>query len=314
MLTYDAEFQATDPTTEVCAKDVNNPAGESTVGVDRLDNSESSCLFEFVTAERSNTQFVTTMYHSISGMKHRMLLLLFVFPLGGLSWAEPRSSATDQDIKLWSVRWFTGAKMKPSAPITLKNAKLHLLSLPEKQLAAQLKAIQRSTQVSIEYSAVSFVLAYLGEDTVLNTRRMLAYVNNGPEALEFRRNRDMQHPIYSWVGDDPIYGLWSSTPFLYGHRRKLDVMYEILRVQSDGEGGYFTADMNRILLFSYPHDYLAVVKAHHMGTFCGEQLAMECGWELRRRVRRVLSESSNGESNATISQLRRSFEENLVGS
>jgi hypothetical protein len=249
---------------------------------------------------------------------NRITFTIALLAVAACSFGKGAATPSDRQLKLWAVRWFTGSygSAVHGAPLTATEAKRRLLALPSKTLIRRFEAIQGSRMVEIEDTAVAFMLAYLGDHTVLNTRRMLASVDHGKQADAFQKNYLQSSPekfVYPWVGDDSIYGLWSSTPYLYEHRRSPEVLYEILRVEGDGEGGYFTGDMCRLLFLSYPLDFLAVVKKHGLEKLVAEQMATECGPGIRPKLRMTFQRYSHSSYAKTALSMRRTFESYLVG-
>jgi hypothetical protein len=221
------------------------------------------------------------------------LILAIVAAQQGLSQERsggaPKTVPSDLLIREACVRWFMPQRFHSEQPVSHRNPKWKniLLSQDKRALAQRLEIIRSGKLHYIEYSSISFVLAYIGHEPAANTRRMLATID---------LNQERPPNTYGWlVGepkafghDDIIKGFGDSTFQLFEHNPRHDVLAELLRFGSDGESSYFKSWLVKQLFLKYPSAVLRVGSETGYLSAVGMHLAFEANPPIINQTRVTL--------------------------
>lgn len=201
------------------------------------------------------------------------ILFLLVAPSQALA---VRQLPTDYELTEACVRWFYAYDFSRLNVVHNPKWRRLLESQDKKLLIPRLETVRDGRIHAVAYSAVSFVLAYLGREPALNTRRMLATMEVGRPHLPSNVDdisQDGRPGMFGVV--DPIKGFYDSTIQLYEREKRDDVLAEILGLRSDGETSYFYIFTTQALLLKHPSAVLRVAWRRGLCTAVGRAAARE---------------------------------------
>ncbi|MEO7454053.1 MAG: hypothetical protein ABIV13_04755 [Fimbriimonadales bacterium] len=223
---------------------------------------------------------------------------------------------SDYELREACVRWFMPQFVGLHGEAIDRNPKWKniLLKQDPKVLIPRLEQIREGGVHFVEYSAISFVLAYVGHEPAANTRRMFATIDLKQRRPENAYGGHIDDPD-AFGHDDIIKGFYDSTFQLYEHNPRQDVLAEILRFGSDGESGYFKSWITKQLFLKYPSAVLRVASQQGLITEVGLHLAYELGDLLPtiRSTLRIMGRDARSDIRDAAKKLATVFERAVAG-
>jgi len=206
-------------------------------------------------------------------MRKLILLPLLCTTILGATASTEASSVNNMRLREACVRWFSPADA--TAKINRNPQWRRLLEgMPRKQMLNRVEKLRSGRVHSVEYCAMSFVLAFFGREPVKNTKEMLA---------SFDMRRSMPPNVYGGSLNDPRVfgvkeenlGLYDSTTQLYQRQRSDELLHAILSIKTDGEAGHFRSYVTQQLFSLYPSDVLRVTSKYKLHEHVGFALGAE---------------------------------------